>query len=340
MDVFCKFMTYKSIGFFISVSAHTLVLIGVLLFSAVKPIEQKIYTISVEPGFKLGGIDQRSTVKTDLAVGKQAPEPPSQEEEREEEAESVEEEKTPVPIPTKAPQSDRPSIIKATPVPSPTKKKTAKPTAKPTPKPTIKATATPKIVKPTPKPTVKPTPKPKATKKPVPTKKPSKPTPRPTKKPQKKKTPKPNKDSSATKRTSSKRIKEESYDQVLKKYLGESSNVGGRGFGAAKLGGQGMGGGEQAPPEFFTYRDTIHNTIMSNWSWRGGKSRFLAKVRLSLGPDGTILKARIIQSSGSREYDESVFRAVMASDPFPQPPESVYERFFKEIIFEFNPDQM
>jgi colicin import membrane protein len=61
----------------------------------------------------------------------------------------------------------------------------------------------------------------------------------------------------------------------------------------------------------------------------------IAEVELQIAKDGTILSERIVKSSGNREYDSSVLRAVRKADPLPPPPAKVYEDFkVVRVIFD------
>ena len=126
------------------------------------------------------------------------------------------------------------------------------------------------------------------------------------------------------------------YQQAMQRYRGESADAGGRGFGAARLGGSGMGGGVLRPPEFFHYRDLLKATIKRGWRWYDTSAKLVAQVYFEIAPDGTITNVQILQGSGNREYDDSVVRAIYKASPVPAPPESVYQ-WFKEVRTEFEP---
>lgn len=128
------------------------------------------------------------------------------------------------------------------------------------------------------------------------------------------------------------------YQQAMQRYLGESSDGGGKGFGAARLGGKGMGGGVLRPPEFFQYRDLLKNHIKHGWRWYDKSAALTAWVYFKLKPDGAIDNVTLAQSSGNREYDDSVVRAVYKANPAPPPPQNVYE-YFEEVRIEFEPGE-
>ena len=122
---------------------------------------------------------------------------------------------------------------------------------------------------------------------------------------------------------------------ALQRYLGESSNAGGEGFGAAALGpGNGMGGGVVRPPEFFIYFNVLKNHVYQNWRWPGSQTR-VASIRFSIAEDGTVSDVRIERSSGDSYYDDLAYRAILKANPVPPPPRSVYE-FFKDTRFHFD----
>ncbi len=128
------------------------------------------------------------------------------------------------------------------------------------------------------------------------------------------------------------------YQQAMQRYLGESSDAGGKGFGAARLGGSGMGGGVLRPPEFFTYRDLLKRTIKQGWRWFDTSSEIHALAYFEIAKDGTIGNVSIVQGSGNREFDDSVIRAIYKASPVPPPPDNVYE-FFEKVRIEFDPSE-
>lgn len=124
---------------------------------------------------------------------------------------------------------------------------------------------------------------------------------------------------------------------ALQRYLGESSQGGGKGFGAAKLGGKKMGGGLVRPPEFFVYEKIIRSRIKEAWRWYDRNSSLITVIAFDIEPDGIINNVHLIKSSGDAGYDDSVVRAAIKASPLPVPPESVYERYFKKVRITFDP---
>ena len=125
---------------------------------------------------------------------------------------------------------------------------------------------------------------------------------------------------------------------AVQRYTGESTDAGGeKRFGAGKLGGNKMGGGEVRPAAFFIYRDLLKNHIKSGWRWYDTSAALLAVVQFDLAPSGAIDNIRLLESSGNALFDESVIRAVAKANPAPQPPPEVYEAFFKSVTMRFDP---
>jgi colicin import membrane protein len=124
---------------------------------------------------------------------------------------------------------------------------------------------------------------------------------------------------------------------ALQRYLGESSDGGGKGFGAAKVGGNGMGGGVVRPPEFFIYEKIVRQRIKEAWRWYDTNSTLITVIAFEIEPDGVIKNVRLVKTSGDSNYDESVMRAAMKASPLPAPPRSVYEQYFKSVRITFDP---
>jgi colicin import membrane protein len=124
---------------------------------------------------------------------------------------------------------------------------------------------------------------------------------------------------------------------ALQRYLGESSDGGGKGFGAAKIGGNAMGGGVVRPPEFFVYEKIVRQRIKEAWRWYDTNSTLITVIAFEIEPDGVIKNVRLVKTSGDSNYDESVMRAAMKASPLPPPPRSVYEQYFKSVRITFDP---
>ncbi len=126
------------------------------------------------------------------------------------------------------------------------------------------------------------------------------------------------------------------YQKAMQRYLGESAEAKGKGFGAATVGGKGMGGGVQRSPEFIAYYNLLRSHIKEGWRWYDTSVALVARVYFRIERDGAIRDVRIIKSSGSREYDDSVLRALAKADPAPAPPDKEYQSF-KEVTMAFDP---
>lgn len=123
---------------------------------------------------------------------------------------------------------------------------------------------------------------------------------------------------------------------AMQRYLGESSKAGGKGFGAAKLGGQEMGGGEVRPKEFFEYMEVLEERVKGGWHWYDQNAPLRASVVFYISPNGEVSGISIEGSSGNREFDDSVLRAVYKSNPLPPPPSIVYQ-YFRSVRMIFDP---
>lgn len=119
------------------------------------------------------------------------------------------------------------------------------------------------------------------------------------------------------------------------KYEGESANAGGTGFGAARIGGSGMGGGTLASVEKIAYQNQLQKHVKSGWRWLPGSKKMRALVRVKILPDGQIQDIRIEQSSGNSNFDDSVVRAVRKAAPVPPPPSKFYSEF-RDVRFWFD----
>jgi len=118
-------------------------------------------------------------------------------------------------------------------------------------------------------------------------------------------------------------------------YNGESTNVGGQGFGAAKLGGNGFGGGTLASAEKVAYANSLQQHVKSGWRWLAAREKLRCSVLVDILPDGRIRSVNISQSSGNSNFDESVLRAVRKANPVPAAPVGIYQDF-KQVRFWFD----
>ena len=329
---------YRSFGFAVSVMGHVAVVaivIGARLFEDSFAREVPAYSVTIEAGRSLGGRAQvardkdRDKVNTKVspskaAGGQDAPTPAPQPQPTSVPVVQPMElpEVTIAPALTAQPAEVAPTMPAA--VVSPTELPVIEPTEAPNPPPTVEPSAVPTL-EPTPvPPTVQPTEAPPAVPTLVPTPAPVQPTPLP--QPTERPTPKPTKKPVNV---------DAAYKNAMQRYLGDSSQARGAGFGAARLGGQGFGGGEVKPPEFFAYLQTVKDAVKREWRWFDRRSVLIVEVELQIERDGTIGDQRIIRGSGNDDYDDSVYRAIVAASPLPPPPASVYRDFQKvRVIFD------
>jgi colicin import membrane protein len=176
-----------------------------------------------------------------------------------------------------------------------------------------------------------------------------KPTPAPTAKPTPQKTPPPKVSPTPVTKKSDQKAREKEVKKsdgddtdkrlqaALQRYLGESSDGGGKGFGAGRVGGSGMGGGVVRPPEFFIYEKVVRSRIKEAWRWYDTASTLITVIAFDIEPDGVIKNIKLVKTSGDSSYDESVLRAAAKASPLPSPPKSVYEQYFKSVRITFDP---
>jgi colicin import membrane protein len=68
------------------------------------------------------------------------------------------------------------------------------------------------------------------------------------------------------------------------------------------------------------------------------KKGLKCRVKVRLMPDGTVVDAEIIASSGDEIFDTSAHNAVIQSSPLPVPAnKDLFERSFRSFTFTFNP---
>jgi TonB family protein len=127
--------------------------------------------------------------------------------------------------------------------------------------------------------------------------------------------------------------------QAMQRYLGESTQAGGKGFGAGALGGNGMGGGILKSKEYIAYSKLLEDRVKGSWSWPDRKSGIFATVSFNLSQTGEISNVKIEKSSGVREFDDSVVRATMKASPVPPPPYSIANEF-RTVSVIFDPKDL
>ena len=132
---------------------------------------------------------------------------------------------------------------------------------------------------------------------------------------------------------------EKQFQARAQRYLGESSQASGKGFGAGAIGGQGMGGGKVMPPEFFIYKRLLEEKIKGNWNWFDKESPLVAQIIFDISPDGQISGVRVDRGSGNSSFDGSTLSALQRANPLPPPPPSVYQ-YFKTVRMTFDPHEL
>jgi len=163
-----------------------------------------------------------------------------------------------------------------------------------------------------------------------PTPQPAKPTPQP--KPTVKATAAPTKKPDAKKDAKNQKSDGDEVDKRLQaglqRYLGESTRSTGQGFGAAKVGGSGMGGGQVVPLEVMAYNKLIMARIKEAWRWYDPNSPLITQLTFTIEADGEVHSVRIVKGSGNNGFDESVQRAIIKVNPLPPPPARYYDEYY------------
>jgi colicin import membrane protein len=87
------------------------------------------------------------------------------------------------------------------------------------------------------------------------------------------------------------------------------------------------------------YRELVKQRVSRNWSRPPGAPKGLkCTVRVRLAPGGEVLGAAVTRSSGNVAFDRSVEAAVYKAAPLPVPTERELFEQFREIDFEFIPE--
>ena len=163
-------------------------------------------------------------------------------------------------------------------------------------------------------------------------KKQPKPSPTPKKTSVPKTTPKP--------KVTPKPTKDQNYQSALQKYLGESTDAGGKGFGSTGQGtGKSMGGGVVKSPEWFRYRDLLISHVKKGWNWHDPSKNIIASVSFEIQSDGQVKNIKLVQTSGDSNYDSSVLRAVGKASPVPVPSKPEIYEDFKLVIVDFKANE-
>src|SRR5262245_9039429 len=99
------------------------------------------------------------------------------------------------------------------------------------------------------------------------------------------------------------------------------------------------GGGTVVGFEYLSYRQRITNLIKRNWANAVRRAGLVAVVRFDLAPDGAVSGVQLLSSSGDKNYDQSVMRAVQRSSPLPPPPER-YREEFRQVDVDFHSEEL
>ena len=87
------------------------------------------------------------------------------------------------------------------------------------------------------------------------------------------------------------------------------------------------------------YIPYIQQKIQRNWIRPAGSPPGMScLILVKLIPGGEVVDARVVRSSGDALFDRSVETAVLKASPLPLPEDPAMFKYFREINFNFNPD--
>ena len=93
---------------------------------------------------------------------------------------------------------------------------------------------------------------------------------------------------------------------------------------------------ESALSQYIPY---IQDKIQRNWLRPAGSPAGLScLILVKLIPGGEVVDAKVVRSSGDPLFDRSVETAVLKASPLPLPEDAAMFKYFREINFNFNPD--
>jgi colicin import membrane protein len=87
------------------------------------------------------------------------------------------------------------------------------------------------------------------------------------------------------------------------------------------------------------YIPIIQQKVDRNWTRPSGLKGLNAGVRVHLTPNGEVISAKVVRSSGNPVFDRSVENAVLKASPLPIPRERGVNEKFRDIQFNFDPDE-
>ena len=87
------------------------------------------------------------------------------------------------------------------------------------------------------------------------------------------------------------------------------------------------------------YIPIIQQKVDRNWTRPAGMKGLNAGVRVRLTPNGEVISATVVRSSGNPIFDRSVENAILKASPLPIPSERGVNEQFRDIQFNFDPDK-
>ncbi len=92
--------------------------------------------------------------------------------------------------------------------------------------------------------------------------------------------------------------------------------------------------------ELDKFKMLLRNRLHQHWRQPLGVdfSKYSCKIAVRLMPTGDVIEARVVQSSGSVEFDRSAEVAVQKASPLPMPSDPALANQFREFDFIFRPE--
>lgn len=89
------------------------------------------------------------------------------------------------------------------------------------------------------------------------------------------------------------------------------------------------------------YIPIIRQKVSRNWNLpEGVQNNIEVHVNVRLSPDGEVLSAQIVKSSGNPVFDRSVENAVLKASPLPIPQEQGVNEEFRNLTLKFKPEEL
>jgi len=72
-----------------------------------------------------------------------------------------------------------------------------------------------------------------------------------------------------------------------------------------------------AAPSLVSFADKVRRRVQPNIIWTGPKLDTATTIQVRCAPNGDVLSAKVLASSGNPSWDEATLRAIQRSNPMP-----------------------